>query len=463
MSLPPFLTLLFASLILVQTGPAAPAHPNRPSFLLILADDLGMNDLGCYGSEIPTPQIDRLARGGLKFEQYYAASSVCTPSRFGLLTGRYCGRSHDKLLGALMFAEKRDQHRGIRPAEVTIAEVLRQSGYHTALIGKWHLGHGEPGFSPLKHGFDYFYGINGGCVDYYMLRYGNLPDWVRNDKPVEEKGYSTDLLADDAVRFLKSQRPSQPFFLFLAYNAPHYGKAWDEKQHRFNNMLQAKPEDRQALAAIPDPTRREYAAMVAAMDRGIGRVLDTLRTLNLEENTIVAFASDNGGDPNYGGSNKPFRGGKNEPFEGGIRVPCLIQWPGRIKAGSATTQSVCAIDFFPTFCRLAGVPITEFHVDGMDLTPVLLDRKPFGRDLCWTLGKATAFRRGPWKYVSAADTEMLFNLEADPCERTNLAEANPGCLSELRQAYGALATTFDAAKSKPNRHNTAKEQTDRNL
>ena len=357
-----------------------------------------------------------------------------------------------------MFAEKRDAHRGIGPAEITLAELLRQRGYRTALIGKWHLGHGEPGFSPLKHGFDYFYGLNGGCVDYYTLRYGNLPDWVRNDKPVDEQGYSTDLLTDDAVRFLRSQRPREPFFLYLAYTAPHYGKGWDEKQNRFTNLLQAKPEDRKSMAALPDATRREYAGMVAALDRGIGRVLDALEAVQLEESTLVVFASDNGGDPHYGGSNEPYRGAKGELFEGGIRVPCLIRWPGRIRPATVTSQPACGIDFFPTFCSLAGAPVTGLPVDGVDLVPVLRDGKQFERDLCWTMSKAIAFRRGHWKYVRAAETEMLFNLAADPCERTNLAKADASRLRELKQAYQDVAGTFSAANAHVGRTKTAKEQ-----
>jgi len=445
-----FCAAWFASLMIVSVGFTAPASVNRPNILFILADDLGMNDLSCYGSEIPTPQIDRLARNGLKLDQYYAASAVCTLSRFGLLTGRYPVRSQDRLLGALMFAEKRDNHRGIRSGEVTIAQVLQKGGYHTALIGKWHLGHGEPDFSPLKHGFEYFYGMNGGCIDYFTLQYGNVPDWVRDGKPLEEKGYSTDLLSDDAVRFLKSQRADRPFFLYLPYNAPHYGKGWDAETKRFTNVLQAKPEDRKALTSIPDANRREYAAMVAAMDRGVGRILDTLHALKLEENTLMVFTSDNGGDTKFGASNKPFRGAKGQVFEGGIRVPCLVQWTGKIRAGVSSRQPVCGIDFFPTFCKLAGFPSTEFQLDGVEVCSVLLENKQFERDLCWTQAKAIAFRRGPWKFVRTSQAEMLFNLEADPFERTDMASAEPARLKQLKEAYARIAATPGGAGSRPN-------------
>ena len=319
--------------------------------------------------------------------------------------------------------------------EITIAEALRQSGYNTALIGKWHLGHGEPQFSPLKHGFEYFYGVNGGCVDYFTLRYGNSSDWVRDGKPLEERGYATDLLSDDAVRFLKKQQASQPFFSLFGLQRAALRQRLGQETKQFTNILQAKPEDKERASGISNPTRREYAAMVMAMDQGIGRVLDTLRTQQLEENTVVVFTSDNGGDPNYGGDNKPFRGAKNEAFEGGIRVPCLIRWPRKIQPGIRTKQPACAIDFFPTFCSLAKVPTNQLDLDGIDLAPVMLEGKQTQRDFCWTLTKATAFRRGPWKYVRTGKSEMLFNLNADPYEHTDLAEAEQGRLEELRSAY----------------------------
>jgi arylsulfatase A-like enzyme len=443
MKLPQLAAAWFACLLAAPGALAAPATPAKPNLVIILADDLGLHDVGCYGSEIPTPQIDRLARRGVKLQQYYAAAPVCTPSRFGLLTGRYPGRSQDKLLGALMFAEARDDHRGIRPGEITLAEVLRQNGYHTALIGKWHLGHGEPGFTPLQHGFDYFYGMNGGCVDYFTLRYGDLPDWIRDGKQVQERGYSTDLLARDAVRYLKSRPAGQPFFLYLAFNAPHYGKGWDAAEKKRTNILQAKPEDRAALAAIQNSDRREYAAMVTALDRGVGEVLDALRAERLEDNTLVVFASDNGGDPKYGGDNQPFRGSKNQVFEGGIRVPCLVQWPPKIKAGTASAQAACGIDFFATFCRVAGIPTKGFHLDGVDLAPALFDGNPFERELCWTLPRSAAFRRGSWKYVQSPQGELLFNLDSDAVEQHDLARAEPAKLKELKGAYEALAAGFE--------------------
>lgn len=434
----------FAAVLFILVGlcllPTSGESATKPNILLILADDLGINDLSCYGSEIKTPNIDSIARNGMKFEQYYVASPICTPSRFGMLTGHYPNRSQDKLLGALMFAEERDDHRGIRPGETTIAEILRTNGYRTAVIGKWHLGHGEPGFSANKNGFDYAYGSEGGCVNYFTLKYGHMPDWARNGKQISEEGYSTDLITGEAVRYLEKQN-EKPFFLFLTYTAPHYGKGWDEKEKKFTNILQSKPEDRARFANIKDPNRREYAGMVAAMDDGIGRVLETLKKQKLDKNTLIIFTSDNGGDYRYGGSNKPFRGQKAELFEGGIRVPCLMRWAGKIKPKSITQQPVTGLDFFLTFCSIAGISNSS-KLDGINISSVLFENKKLSRDLFWQLPKQDAFRRGPWKYVRTPKEEMLFNLDNDPAESKNLAKEKPELLQELKAAHAAIVGTF---------------------
>jgi len=434
---PAFVTGFLLLLISIWTAAA-----DRPNILLIFADDLGINDVSCYGSEIPTPHIDSIARDGLKLDQFYVASSICTPSRFGLLTGRYPNRSRDNLLGALMFLLERDDHRGIRAGETTIATVLKQQGYRTALIGKWHLGHTDHETLPRQHGFEHTYGSHGGCVDYFTLKYGWKPDWFRNAEPLEEEGYATDLITDEAVRYLKQHKKKDPFFMFLSYTAPHYGKGWNEETKELSNILQAKPGDRARFKHITDTNRLEYAAMVAAMDDGIGRVLKTLKRQNLDKNTLVIFTSDNGGDPRYGGNNKPFRGRKAQLFEGGIRVPCVMRWPGKIKPGSVSQQPVIALDFFPTFAALAGAGTSGYSLDGTDISPVLFQGKQFERDLFWRLPNADAFRRGNWKYVRTGKEEMLFDLGNDPTESNNLAKKKPELLRELKQAHSRVVETF---------------------
>ncbi|MGK0239583.1 MAG: arylsulfatase A-like enzyme, partial [Candidatus Pelagisphaera sp.] len=199
----------------------------RPNILLVFTDDQGINDVGCYGSEIPTPNIDRLASEGALFESWYSASSICTPSRFGLLTGRNPSRSKHQLLSALMFMADEHKMTGIQSGETTIAERLRDSGYDTSLIGKWHLGHGDKSLLPTRHGFDSFIGHTGGCIDFFTMTYGVIPDWYHQEEYVSENGYATELITDEAISFLDSRESdADPFFLYLAYNAPHFGKGW---------------------------------------------------------------------------------------------------------------------------------------------------------------------------------------------------------------------------------------------
>jgi arylsulfatase A-like enzyme len=433
---------LLAGGLLLGVATASAAAP-RPNILLIFADDLGRGDVSCYGSEIRTPHIDSLARDGVKFESFYVAAPVCTASRFGLLTGRYPARSHDKLFGALMFLQERDATRGIRPDETTIAEVLQRAGYRTAIIGKWHLGHGRPEFSPRRHGFDHAYGSTGGCVDYFTQKYGDKPDWHRNDQPIEEKGYTTDLITDEAVRWLGQQHADEPFFLYLPYTAPHYGKGWDADAKKPTNVLQAKPADRERFRYIGDEKRREYAAMVGALDDGVGRVLETLRRAKLDQNTLIIFTSDNGGDPKFGGNNKPLRGVKNEVWEGGIREPCLMVWPGKIKPASVIRDPAGALDFFPTFCDLAGVNRDGLALDGASLAPLLLEGKSLpARDLFWQQPNGVALRRGSWKYLRIGKEEMLFNLDDDPSESKDRAREKPEMLKSLKSAHAAIAATL---------------------
>lgn len=413
----------------------------RPNILLIFSDDQGWGDVSCYESEIPTPNIDSLARDGVKFTNWYVASSICTPSRFGLLTGRYPSRSHDRLLGALMSLGEEDANRGIRDDETTIAQVLKQQGYRTALIGKWHLGHGHVGFLPTSHGFDSFYGHTAGCIDFFTMRYGIKPDWYRNEQVIDESGYATDLITGEAVRFLERQRPDRPFFLYLPYNAPHYGKGYDPGRHEVVNIMQAKPEDLTRVGHIEDPIRRVFAAMVLSLDDGIGRVLAALEQQELQEDTLVIFMTDNGGDPDYGGSSGPLRGEKGTLFEGGIRVPCLMRWPGKLKAGS-TCDSVCSsLDLFPTFCRLVGADSSKLPLDGIDLTPQLLEGKPSrNRELFWELSHEAALRSGTWKYLRTSDrNEYLFNVDDDPYEKKNLAEHQHDVFVRLKSRHAQIA------------------------
>jgi arylsulfatase A-like enzyme len=280
-------------------------------------------------------------------------------------------------------------------------------------------------------------------VDYFTQKYGDKPDWHRNDKLIQEKGYTTDLITDEAVRWLGAQNKDKAFFLYLAYTAPHYGKGWNAKEKKPTSVLQAKPADRERFKDIADEKCREYAGMVAALDDGIGRVLETLRRAKLDQNTLIIFTSDNGGDPNHGGNNKPLRGVKNQVWEGGIREPCLMVWPGKIKPASALRDPATTLDFFPTFCDLAGAKREGMALDGQSLVPLLLEGKPMPeRDLFWQQPNGIALRRGAWKYLRIGKEEMLFNLETDLAESNDLAKEKPDVLKSLKSSHAAIAATL---------------------
>tara|TARA_R110002049_G_scaffold4601_5_gene32768 strand:+ start:1071011 stop:1072384 length:1374 start_codon:yes stop_codon:yes gene_type:complete len=423
---------------------------DRPNVLMIFTDDQGVNDVGCYGSEIPTPRIDQLATEGVRLTQFYAASSICTPSRFGLFTGRYPHRSRDQLLSALMFLTEEDAKRGIRQGEQTYVSLLQDAGYSTALVGKWHLGHGSEQFWPTRHGFDSFFGHTGGCVDFFTLHYGNRPDWYRGRDIVETEGYATDVITDEALSILRDHAMHEPvtrkpLYLHLSYNAPHFGKGWNEASGATENVMQPKQADLEHVSQIKDPLRQSFAAKVVGLDDSIGRVLDELDRQGLADNTIVIFMTDHGGDPDYGGSNLPLRGDKATLFEGGLRVPCIVRWPQHIPAATQCDAVACAIDWFPTLCEIAGVAFPNESLDGQSilqsLTSCSTDQP--NRTLVWRTGSHAelgrkswyAIRQGDWKWVQPPEQSgMLFDLSHDPNEQHDVADRHPDVASQLEQA-----------------------------
>ncbi|MDB4679678.1 MAG: sulfatase-like hydrolase/transferase [Planctomycetaceae bacterium] len=444
------LTMVLVSVVLNIHSAMA---DDRPNIVLIFTDDQGISDVGCYGSEIPTPHIDSLAKDGLKCTSWYSASSICTPSRYGLLTGQNPSRSQDQLLGALMFLGEEDAQRGLQPGETTIAEVLHGAGYQTALLGKWHLGHGAKSFLPTQHGFDLFRGHTAGCVDYFTMTYGVLPDWYHGEEHVSINGYATDVITQDAVHFLQNQKSSdKPFFLYLSYNAPHFGKGWSPGAGETVNIMQPQANDLKRVDFIDDKIRREFAAMTVALDDGVGKVLKTIKENGLEEETLVVFLTDHGGDPVYGGNNLPYRGDKATLFEGGLRVPAIFRWPGKIKAGSTTNEVLTSLDLFPTFCKLADVDVTKLRLDGLDLSDVILRQNQIAkRDLFWELGAHkrldrgawTSVRSGDWKYLQDADgIEYLFNLQKDPYEKEDLSGQKTDVFLKMKSRRDALVRQY---------------------
>jgi len=402
-----------------------------PNIVLIFTDDQGINDVSLYGSEISTPNIDSIGKEGIKFTDFYVTAPSCTPSRYGLLMGRYQYRADEPFQVALLPREPKHNNVHLADDEVTIADVLKKAGYRTALIGKWHLGHGSIEFGPNSHGFDHFYGFLPGCIDFYKHSYEADPAWYRNKKLVEEEGYATDLLTDEAVRFIKTNK-NNPFFLYLAYNAPHYGRCPDGK------FLQTPP----GYPNLPEKStddRRVYTAMIENLDKGIGKVLSALKELNLEEDTIVIFMCDNGADYRYGGSNKPYRGQKGTLWEGGIRAPCLIRWKGRIKPGQIRDQLGISLDLFPTLARWTGVAVPSRQLDGVDLNEVIINNAPAPKRYLFfrhRFRNQAVVRDNKWKYLRDTDgTEYLFDMTKDPYEKNNLIAENRERATKMKAAY----------------------------
>jgi arylsulfatase A-like enzyme len=407
------------ALLLHAGTPAAlaAASADRPNVIFIMTDDAGYGDTGAYGvRDIRTPNIDRLAREGMRFTDFYSNGATCSPTRAGLLTGRYQQRvAIDMPLGS--------SGPGIATAGLpadgrTLPQLLRNHGYHTALIGKWHLG-STPDRSPNAHGFDEFFGFKSGYIDHYQHMDGSgQPDLYENDTPVKADGYMTDLITARAVQFI-SRQPSKPFFLSLQYNAPHWPyQPPDKPSVAVRNSAHLLAYDESS------GTRADYAAMVERVDRGIGEVLRALDAAGMRKNTLVIFTNDNGGE--WLSRNEPFFNRKFTVWEGGIRVPALFRWPGRIPAGRTTAQVGITMDVTTTVLAAAGAAVSaDLRLEGRNLLPVLEGRsKPFERTLFWRAGvpgTARAVRSGDWKLQVDGQRIHLFDLRRDPGERTDLA------------------------------------------
>jgi arylsulfatase A-like enzyme len=410
----------------------APARP--PSILFILADDLGWGDLGAYGrDDLRTPNIDRLAREGMRFTQAYAASSVCSPTRVALATGQWPGRHRaglDEPLG-------RDPSMGLPPTTPALPRLLAQAGWRTGLIGKWHLGVMPP-FSPLAHGYQSFWGIKSGGVGYFthrnMLPHMDMADLWDGDTPVEATGYLTTLLAERAETWLaQTGADPRPFLLSLHFTAPHW--PW-ETEADADKAAQIK-----SIFHAEGGSIATYRAMVEALDAAVGRAAAALERAGRANDTIVVFTSDNGGE--RFSKSWPLTGMKGELLEGGIRVPLIVRWPGRVRAGSESPAVVSTIDWLPTFAEIAGVALPA-RPDGVSFLPALDGRPLPERPLFWRHNAhgQGAVRMGRWKWLRLAEREFLFDVEADPQERANRAEAEPTTASDLRARWEAWAATL---------------------
>ena len=415
--------LLF--LAIAACAPAAHAQSARPNIVVILMDDLGYGDIGSYGvPDAKTPNIDRLAREGVKMTDFYANGANCSPTRAAFISGRYQQRVGIEMpLGA---GGKADLSRGLAPTSTSLPALLKSAGYSTALIGKWHLGW-DPAFHPNRHGFDEFWGFMGGGVDYY----DHTGELFHNGDKVTSPGYLTDQITARSRQFVENHH-RQPFFLEVAYNATHWpfqGPGLDEGQR-------ARPD------WLHDGTRADYVAMLESADRGVGVILDALDRLQLARNTLVIFTSDNGGE--WLSRNAPLFHRKSTLWEGGIRVPALLRWPGHLPANITSKQVGITMDLTASILAAARVSLPEsYRAEGMNLLPLLSGRKTVERTLFWRITNPvrdqTAVRRGRWKYLregpltSRNSAEFIFDVERDSGERENLVVERADLLPGFRK------------------------------
>ncbi len=416
-----FLTTSLAAAAPIVPGMRAQA-PRKPNILIFLADDLGWHDVGYHGSEIRTPNIDRLASQGVRMERAYSFP-VCSPTRSGLMTGRSPMR-----LGVAYTVIRPWSHYGVPVEERFMPQAFHDAGYQTAITGKWHLGHAHKKFLPRSRGFDLAYGHVNGAIDYFTHERDGGLDWNRNGKSLREEGYSTFLIGAEAMQFIKQRDRGRPFFLYMPFNAPHV-------------PLQAPPEYIDRYANISDEKRRRYAAMTDAMDTTVGKVLATLEEEGIARDTLVLFFSDNGGPVQSGATNTPLRAGKGTAFEGGIRVPAVMRWPGRLNPGAVSRQVLTMMDYFPTLAAAAGVtPGKTLPLDGKNLWPNLTGGKVEPReDIFFAVDVGMgrfAIHHREWKLVreeprSGDARNHLFRIDEDPTESNDVAAKNQKLVSEL--------------------------------
>jgi len=403
----------------------AQAPDKKPNILYIVADDLGWKDVGFHGSEIKTPNLDKLAAAGIKFQQFYA-QPMCTPTRAALMTGRYPFRY------GLQTAVIPSAHKyGLPTDEFLLPQALKDAGYYTAIVGKWHLGHADPKYWPRQRGFDYQYGPLIGEIDYFTHEQHHVVDWYRNNKVLKEEGYSTILIGNEAAKVIKSHDPSVPLYLYLTFNAPH-------------TPYQAPQEYLDRYKEISDPSRRAYAAQITAMDDQIEQVLQALEEMKIRDNTLIVFQSDNGGTRNkmFAGEgdmskitipcdNGPYRDGKGSLYEGGTRVVAIANWPGHIPAGGSVEGMMHVVDMYPTLAGLAGASLAKAKpLDGMNMWPTISQGKPSPRtEVVYNVEAFRAgIRQGDWKLIwktPLPPSAELYNLAQDPSEKNDLASQNP--------------------------------------
>ncbi|WP_346239375.1 arylsulfatase [Niabella insulamsoli] len=415
------------------------AAQSKPNIIVIVADDLGWGDVGFHKSEIRTPHLDQFAKEGVILNRYYV-SPICSPTRAGLMTGRYPERFglRDNVIAPWLDF-------GIDTSERFLPQYLAEAGYkNRAAIGKWHLGHSARKYLPLSRGFTHFYGHYNGAIDYFTHKREGELDWHNDWNTSYDKGYSTDLISNEAVKCIQAYKKEGPFFLYVAYNAPH-------------GPLQAKKEDLLKYGFDPskplfgeggkgpkekgrgNTKRQTYSAMVTSMDEGIGRILDALKSAGLDENTLVLFHSDNGAEPNAGGSSGELKGEKFQEWDGGVRSSAVVRWPKGFKGGWKSEQLCGYIDIVPTLCAIAGAPSnTGKKLDGINIVNALTNQQTISRELFLGHGGLIV---DDWKLVKANSgnekmknkTDVVYHITADPEEKTDVRQKYPDRYQQLLQ------------------------------
>ena len=435
-------TLLIVSIF--ATVSFAQKTNERPNVIIIYADDMGWGDVGYHGfDDILTPNIDKLANDGVYFTQGYVSSSICSPSRCGLLTGVYQQRFTNGQNN-----RENDPHLELFKKQAMMPEILKTAGYYSGVIGKWHLGE-EESLRPNKRGWDEFYGFLGGSHSFFSAKktYTKNLDFrpmYRNNDIIDYEGYTTDVFTDEAIDFIKRNHPEKtgnPFLLYVAYNAVHFPWEAPDKYIQPCNFIKSQ-------------NRRLLAGMVLGMDHGVGRIVETLNAEGLTKNTMVVFISDNGSPRGQLGdmsSTGPFRGWKGDCLEGGTRVPFIIKWPGEIEAGTRYRNPVINLDILPTIASFVGLEdVDKYNFDGVNLLPFIsgeiLSEKLPHENLYWKRGRDWAIRQGDWKlvveYQKDNNKPMLFNLKNDMGERKNLSNEFPEKVEELKDAYDQWEETL---------------------
>ncbi len=429
----------------------------RPNIIFIFADDLGYGDLGSYGNQTTlAPHLDQLATDGIRLTNFYVTAPVCTPSRSGLLTGRYPRRNglYEMIRNDMVnyghkytereYARSPEMTLGMDLREVTVGQVLNQADYATGIVGKWDGGRARR-FLPLQRGFDFYYGFANTGIDYYTHERYGIPSMFHGNERVKEEGYATNLFGHEAVRFIREKR-DRPFFLYVSFNAPHSASNLRRDSRQAPDQVLARYE------GDPKENSVRYQAMITSMDDAVGEILLTLDEdeLGLRENTLVVFSSDNGGRKRVA-SNSPLRGGKGNLYEGGVRVPFLARWPGKIAPGTVSDEFTSTLELLPTFAAIAGTKPQRggsIILDGFDMTRLLTEGAASEREsMFWDWRGQRGARVGDWKWMdSPQEGEGLFNLTKDIGEKNDLSKKEPQRLADLKAKWEAWMEEMNAAE-----------------